>query len=199
MAFQESHKALHLNPKLNEILAEAHKRMDHGLEALKKELSSVRTGRAHVDLLTPVVVNYYGTPTPLNQLATVSSPDPQMLLVTPYDRSQVKEVEKAIVAAGIGLNAVAEGALIRVSVPPLTEERRKDLTKHVRKVGEEARVAIRAVRRDINDKIKKLEKDKEISQDEEKTVIASIQTETDAHIKGIDEMLQKKEKEVMTV
>jgi ribosome recycling factor len=196
---QESHKALHLNPKLNEIHAEARKRMDHGAEGLKKELSSVRTGRAHVDLLTPVVVNYYGTPTPLHQLATVSAPDPQMLLITPYDRSQVKEVEKAIVAAGLGLNAIADGAIIRVNVPPLTEERRKDLTKHVRKVGEEARVAIRGVRRDINEKIKKLEKGKEISQDEEKTVIASIQVETDAHIRGIDEMVQKKEKEVMTV
>jgi len=196
---QESHKALRLNPKLNDVQSEAHKRMDHGVEALKKELSSVRTGRAHVDLLTPVVVNYYGTPTPLSQLATVSAPDPQMLLVTPYDRSQVKEVEKAIVAAGLGLNAIADGSIIRVNVPPLTEERRKDLTKHVRKVGEEARVAIRAVRRDINDKIKKLEKGKEISQDEEKTVIASIQTETDAHIKHIDEFVQKKEKEVMTV
>lgn len=196
---QESHKALRLNPKLNEIQSEAAKRMDHGIDALKKELSSVRTGRAHVDLLTPVVVNYYGTTTPLNQLATVTAPDPQMLLVTPYDRSQVKEVEKAIVAAGLGLNAVADGSLIRVNVPPLTEERRKELTKHVRRVGEEARVAIRAVRRDINEKIKKLEKSKEVSQDEEKTTIATIQTVTDAHIAGIDKMVEQKEKEVMTV
>jgi len=196
---QESHKALHLNPKLNEIQGEARKRMDHGVESLKKDLSSVRTGRAHVDLLTPVVVNYYGTPTPLNQLATVSSPDPQMLLVTPYDRSQVKEVEKAIVAADLGLNATADGAIIRVNVPPLTEERRKEMTKHVRTAGETARVAIRGIRRDENDKIKKLEKAKEISQDEEKQAIAAIQTETDGHIKTIDELLLKKEKEVMTV
>jgi len=196
---QESHKALHMNPKLNEIQADTRKRMDHGLDTLKKDLSSVRTGRAHVDLLTPVVVNYYGTPTPLSQLATVSSPDPQMLLVTPYDRSQVKEVEKAIVAADLGLNAMADGAIIRVQVPPLTEERRKEMTKHVRKAGEETRVAIRAIRRDSNEKIKKLEKDKEVSQDEEKTAIGLIQAETDTHIKTVDELVQKKEKEVMTV
>lgn len=188
-----------MNPKLDQIQADAKKRMDQGIEVLKKELASVRTGRAHADLLMPVVVNYYGTPTPLNQLATVSAPDPQMLLVTPYDRSQVKEVEKAIAAAGLGLNPAADGALIRVKVPPLTEERRKEMTKHVRTVGENARVAIRNIRRDENEKIKKLEKGKEISQDEEKTAITAIQTATDGHIKTIDELVQKKEKEVMTV
>jgi ribosome recycling factor len=146
-----------------------------------------------------VVVNYYGTPTPLNQLATVSSPDPQLLLVTPFDRSQVKEVEKAIVAADLGLNPSTEGGLIRVRVPPLTEERRKDMTKHVRKVGEDARVSLRNVRRDSNEKTKKLEKAKEISQDEEKTAMTAIQTETDTHIKTVDDLVAKKEKEVMTV
>ena len=196
---QESHKALNMNPKLNEIQADTNKRMNHCVETLKKELSSVRTGRAHVDLLTPVVVNYYGTPTPLNQLATVTSPDPQMLLVTPFDRSQIKEVEKAIVAADLGLTPSAEGGMIRVRVPPLTEERRKDMTKHVRKVGEDARVALRNVRRDSNEKIKKLEKGKEISQDEEKTAMAAVQTQTDAHIKTVDDLVGKKEKEVMTV
>jgi ribosome recycling factor len=196
---QESHKPLTMNPKLNELHAEAHKRMVHSVDALKKDLASVRTGRANVDQLTPVIVNYYGTPTPLNQLATVTSPDPQTLLVTPYDRSQVKEVEKAIVSSDLGLGASADGALIRVRVPPLTEERRKEMTKHVRKSGEEARVAVRNVRRDSNEKVKKMEKAKEISQDEEKSAIAAIQVETDAQIKSIDELVQKKEKEVMTV
>lgn len=188
-----------MNPKVTEIQTETRKRMDHGIDALKKELAGVRTGRAHVDLLTPVVVQYYGTPTPLNQLATVSAPDPQTLLITPFDRSQIKEVEKAIVAADLGLNPSTEGGLIRVRVPPLSEERRKDMTKHVKKVGEEARVAARNVRRDANEKIKKLEKGKEISQDEEKTAMTAIQTETDTHIKAIDDLVAKKEKEVMTV
>jgi ribosome recycling factor len=188
-----------MNPKLTEIQAEAKKRMDQGLDALKKDLSSVRTGRAHTDLLTPVVVNYYGTMTPLAQLATITSPDPQTLLVTPYDKSQSKEVEKAISVADLGLTASSDGGLIRVRVPPLTEERRKDMTKHVRTSGENTRVAIRNIRRDENDKIKKLEKGKEISQDEEKDAMAVIQTETDAHIKIVDDLVQKKEKEVMTV
>jgi len=188
-----------MNPKVTGLQADTHKRMDHGVDALKKELAGVRTGRAHVDLLTPVVVQYYGTATPLNQVATVSAPDPQTLLITPFDRSQIKEVEKAIMAADLGLNPAAEGGLIRVRVPPLSEERRKEMTKHVKKVGEEARIAVRNVRRDSNEKIKKLEKGKEISQDEEKTAMAAIQTETDAHIKLIDELVAKKEKEVMTV
>jgi ribosome recycling factor len=188
-----------MNPKVTEVQTDTRKRMDHQLDSLKKDLSSVRTGRAHVDLLTPVVVNYYGTPTPLNQVATITSPDPQNLLVTPFDRSQIKEVEKAIVAADLGLSPSAEGGLIRVRVPPLTEERRKDMTKHVKKVGEDARVAVRNVRRDANEKIKKLEKGKEISQDEEKQAMTAIQTETDSHIKTIDDLVGKKEKEVMTV
>jgi ribosome recycling factor len=188
-----------MNPKVTEIQADTRKRMDHGVEALKKDLAGVRTGRAHVDLLTPVVVQYYGTSTPLNQLATVSAPDPQTLLITPFDRSQIKEVEKAIVAADLGLNPSTEGGLIRVRVPPLSEERRKDMTKHVKHAGEEARVAMRNVRRDSNEKIKKLEKGKEISQDEEKHAMTAIQTETDTHIKLIDEQVAKKEKEVMTV
>jgi len=188
-----------MHAKVTEIQGETRKRMNHGVEALRKELASVRTGRAHVDLLMPVVVNYYGTPTPLNRLASVTAPDAQTLLITLFDRSQAKDVEKAIVEADLGLNPVAEGGVIRIRVPPLTEERRKELTKHVKKVGEDAQIAVRNVRRDSNEKIKKLEKGKEISQDEEKAGIAAIQSETDAHVKAIDEAVTKKEKEVMTV
>jgi ribosome recycling factor len=188
-----------MNPKVTEVQTDTKKRMDQGLDALKKELGAVRTGRAHAELLSPVVVEYYGTATPLNQLATVQAIDPQTLQVTPFDRSQLKEVEKAISAANLGLTPSADGGTIRVRVPVLTEERRKDLAKHVKKVGEDARVAVRNVRRDANEKVKKLEKGKEISQDEEKQGTAAIQTETDAHIKLIDDLVQKKEKEVLTV
>lgn len=181
------------------IQADAHKKMTHSVEVVKKELAAVRTGRAHAEILAPVQVNYYGTPTPLNQLATVNAPEPQLIVVTVFDRSQTKEVEKAIQSAGLGLNPITEGNVIRVPVPPLTEERRKEMVKRVHKLGEDGKVAIRNVRREANDKLAKMEKNKELSKDEHKMALDRIQMETDNHIKAIDDLMQKKEKELMHV
>jgi ribosome recycling factor len=173
--------------------------MDHTIEVLKRDLAAVRTGRASPGLLNPVHVNYYGTPTPLHQIASIAAPDAQLLTVTPYDKSIVKEVEKAIAASDLGFNPQVDGHLIRIPVPPLSEERRKELVKHVHKMGEEGKIAMRNIRRDANEKIKRLEKDKHISQDDERRAQEQIQQETDAHTKKIDELIKSKEKELMTV
>jgi ribosome recycling factor len=181
------------------IQADAHKRMDHSVEIIKKELGAVRTGRANSEMLSPVMVDYYGTTTPLNQLATIQTHDAQLIVVTVFDRSQAKEVEKAIQAAGLGLNPIGEGNVIRVPVPPLTEDRRKEMVKRIHKLGEDGKVAIRNVRREANDKLGKMEKSKELSKDEHKSAQDKVQLETDNHIKAIDEAMQKKEKELMHV
>ena len=182
-----------------EVQDESNRKMDHTLELLKAELASVRTGRASTDILNPIMVDYYGTPTPLNQMATLATPDAQLITVTPFDKSIIKDVEKAILAADLGLNPASDGNLIRVPVPVLTEERRRDLVKHVKKLGEDGKIAIRNIRRDANEKLKAKEKDKEISQDEEKMSHDKIQTVTDNHVKAIDEMVKEKEKDLMTV
>lgn len=184
---------------LEDIHAELHRKMDHTVEVIQEELSAVRTGRASGDFLKPVMVEYYGTPTPLMQLAGIATPDSQLITVTPYDPSAGKAIEKAINAAGLGLNASFEGGIVRVPVPVLTEERRKDLVKHVHKLAEDGRIAIRNLRREANDAVKKLEKNKDISQDDERRAEEQIQQETDAHIKRIDEMMKHKEEELMTV
>ncbi len=182
-----------------EIQADTQKRMGQSVDMLKRELASVRTGRANIDLLTSVQVSYYGTMTPIQQLANITTPDSQLIVVTPYDRSQIKEVEKAIAAADLGLHPITEGGLIRVPIPLLTEERRKELVKHIHRLGEDARVAVRNVRHESNNRVKKLGKNKEISQDEEKQAETKIQVETDAHIKAIDDLIKKKEKDLLTV
>ena len=184
---------------LAEIEAEANKKMDHTLELLKKNLDAVRTGRASSDILNPISVDYYGTLTPLNQLATINTPDPQMITVTPFDKSVIKDIEKSILSSDLGLNPSSDGNIIRVPIPILTEERRKELVKHVKKLGEDGKIAIRNIRRDSNDKLKKLEKDKEISQDQEKFAHDEIQKVTDTHVKNIDELVKNKETDLMTV
>jgi ribosome recycling factor len=184
---------------IEEIRGDTRKKMDHTLEMLKRDLTAVRTGRANPGLLNPVMVNYYGTHTPLNQIASIATPDPQLLTVQPYDKSIVKDVEKAIASSDLGFNPQVDGTLIRVPIPPLTEERRKELVKHVHKMGEDSKVALRNIRRDANDKLKKLEKDKKVSQDEERRAQEQIQQETDGHTKKIDEIIKSKEKELMTV
>ena len=184
---------------VEDVEADAGRRMHQTVEMARKDLVSVRTGRASANLLDPVRVNYYGTPTPLNQLATLNTPDPQLITITPFDRSTVKDIEKAILASGLGLNPSSDGTLIRVPIPVLTEERRKEMVKHVKKLGEERKIAIRNIRRDSNDHLKKMEKNKEISQDQEKDAHAVIQAETDKNIKAIDEMVNSKEKELLTV
>ena len=184
---------------LDEIQKEMRRKMKHTLEVVVEELAAVRTGRASGDLLNTVMVDYYGTLTPLPQLATVNAPDSQLLLVTPYDPSSVKAIEKAINGAGMGLNSTADGSSIRVPIPILTEERRKEMVKHVRKLGEDGRVAVRNLRRDSNEQIKKLEKEKEVSQDEARDAMDAVQKDTDGHIKKLDELIKQKETDLMTV
>lgn len=174
-------------------------KMEHTLGGLSHDLAAVRTGRASPGLLNPVMVSYYGTPTPINQVASVATPDPQLITITPYDKSIAKDIEKAIAASDLGLNPSVDGGLVRVPIPVLTEERRKELVKHVKKMGEECKIALRNIRRDANDKVKKLEKDKSISEDEEHNAHAKIQSETDDNVKKVDELIKSKEKDLMTV
>ncbi|MFZ5693355.1 MAG: ribosome recycling factor [Pseudomonadota bacterium] len=175
------------------------RRMEGSLNVLRKELSGLRTGRANANLLEPVQVDAYGTHMPLSQLATVSVPEPRMLSVQVWDRSMVHAVEKAITAANLGLNPQTEGQVIRLRVPELNEERRKELVKVAHKYAEAARVAVRHVRRDGIDVIKKLEKDHQISKDDHDRYSAEIQKATDQAIHDIDQLLATKEKEILTV
>lgn len=174
-------------------------RMEQAVEVLKKEFAGLRTGRAHTSLLDPVVVDAYGSSVPLNQVANVSVPEPRMLVVNVWDRSMAKAVEKSIRDAGLGLNPAAEGQSIRVPIPPLTEERRAELSKVAAKYTENARVAIRNVRRDGMDTLKRMEKDGAISQDEHRGYSTEVQQLTDDAIKAVDEALKHKEQEIMQV
>jgi ribosome recycling factor len=175
------------------------RRMDGALEALKKEFAGLRTGRASTSLLDPVMVDAYGSSMPLAQCGTVSAPEPRMLVVQVWDRGLVKPVEKAIRDAGLGLNPQSDGQTVRVPIPDLNEERRRELTKVAAKYTEQAKVAVRNVRRDGIDALKKMEKDGEISQDEHRKHQTEIQTLTDDMIKKIDESLAQKEKEILQV
>ena len=174
-------------------------RMDATIEVLKKEFAGLRTGRAHTSLLDPVMIEAYGSAMPLNQVANVSVPEPRMLTVQVWDRGMTKAVEKAIRDAGLGLNPAAEGQTIRVPIPPLNEERRVELTKVAGKYAEHARVAIRNVRRDGMDHLKRMEKDGQISQDEHKKHNTEIQSVTDDAVKSVDDALHHKEQEIMQV
>ena len=174
-------------------------RMDRAVSALKEEFSGLRTGRANVGLLDPVQVEAYGSTAPLNSVAAISVPEPRMISVNVWDKSMVGPVEKAIRAAGLGLNPIVDGQTLRIPIPPLTEERRKDLVKLAGKYAEQQKIAVRNVRRDANDDLKKAEKASEISQDEQKKMEAEVQKDTDAAIKRIDETLKAKEVEIMQV
>ena len=171
--------------------------MEAVIEDFKRKLSNVRTGRATVGILDPVVVDYYGTPTPLNQMASVAVPEPQLLTVQPWDISQLGAVEKAILAANLGLNPSNDGKVVRVPIPSLTEERRKELSKIVHKYAEEGRNGVRQVRRDANDKLKKLLKDSTISEDDERRSLDEVQKITDQHVAMIDELQKKKDSELL--
>jgi ribosome recycling factor len=181
------------------IIADARKRMDSAVEDARKKLTSVRTGRASVGLLDNVTVEYYGSEMPLNQLATIHAPEPTLLTVQPFDPTQLAGIEKAIRGSDLGLNPSNDGKLIRVPIPTLTEERRRQMAKVVHDIAEEHRTAIRNVRRDANDHLKKLLKDKTISEDEEKGALDQVQKATDQHIAKISEVADHKEKEIMTV
>ena len=174
-------------------------RMDRAVQALREEFSGLRTGRANAGLLEPVQVEAYGSMSPLHSVAAISVPEPRMISVSVWDKSMVTPVEKAIRAAGLGLNPIVDGQTLRIPVPPLTEERRKDLAKLAGKYAEQQKIAVRNVRRDANDDLKKAEKASEISQDEQKKMEAEVQKDTDAAIKRIDETLKAKEVEIMQV
>ena len=166
---------------------------------LKEELATVRAGRANAALVDKVMVDYYGTPTPLKALANISVPEPRTLLITPFDPKSIHEIEKAINVANIGINPVNDGKVVRLQIPQVTEERRKELTKTVKKMGEDTKVAVRNLRRDANDKVKKLEKAGEYTEDDVKETLDEIQKLTDKSIKEIDDIVADKEKEIMEV
>jgi ribosome recycling factor len=174
-------------------------KMARSIEAFKKDLGKIRTGRASFSLLDGIKVDYYGTPTPLPQVGTLSVPESRMITVTPWDTKMVGPIEKAIQASGLGLNPSNDGKMVRIPIPPLTEERRKDLVKVVKKMAEEARIAVRNIRRESLEKVKEKEKKKEISEDEMKRWQDRVQKETDSHVKKIDEILKTKEQEIMEV
>ncbi len=174
-------------------------KMARSIESFRKELGKIRTGRASFSLLDGIKVDYYGTPTPLQQVGTLSVPESRMITITPWDAKMAGSIEKAVRASGLGLNPASDGKVVRIPIPPLTEERRKDLVKVVRKMAEDARIAVRNIRRDSIDRIKEREKNKEISEDEMKRYQDRVQKETDSYIRKIDEILKAKEQEIMEV
>ncbi|KAF0825823.1 ribosome recycling factor [Cytobacillus firmus] len=182
-----------------QVIADAKERMTKAISAYTRELASIRAGKANASLLDRITVDYYGAPTPVNQLAGVSAPEARLLVITPYDKSILGEIEKAILKSDIGLNPSNDGSVIRLAIPQLTEERRKELVKVVKKESEEAKVAIRNVRRDANDDLKKLEKNGEITEDDLRGFSDDIQKLTDDHISKIDELTKEKEKEILAV
>lgn len=184
---------------INDIKKDAESRMHKSIDALKSELTKLRTGRAHTSLLDHVTVDYYGNPTPLNQVASVTVSDARTLSVVPWEKNMVQVVEKAIITSDLGLNPAVSGMNIRVPLPPLTEERRKDLIKVVRQEGENARVAIRNIRRDANNDLKTLNKDKEITDDELHKAEDDMQKLTDKFIKEIETILSAKEKDLLEI
>ena len=184
---------------IKEYLAEAEERMNKSAEALKRELATLRAGRATPALLDKIQVDYYGAMTPLNQMANISAPESRMLLIQPWDKGAMKGIEKAILASDLGLTPTNDGTVIRIAIPQLTEERRKELVKIVRKKSEDAKVAVRNIRRDLNDEIKKLEKNHEVSEDDAKNGLDDAQKLTEKSIKKLDEITAAKEKAKMNL
>jgi ribosome recycling factor len=184
---------------INEVKSTMQDKMDKAIQVLKRDLMSLRAGRANPALLDKVVVDYYGSPTPVNQLANISTPDPRTLYIQPWDKSAVAQIEKSILKSELGLTPNNDGAAIRISIPPLTEERRAELVKVARKMGEEAKVAIRNVRREANDELKKLEKSGEVNEDSSRRGQDDIQKVTDQFVKEIDKVVADKEKEIMEI
>jgi len=180
-------------------IAQIRKRMEKAIDDIRKELASIRTGRASISILDSIQVEYYGVPTPISQVAQLATPDPTLVTVQPYDVSLVGPIEKSIRASDLGLNPSNDGRLIRIPIPALTEERRKQLAKHVHKVLEEHRTAVRNIRRDGNEHLKKMLKDKAISEDDEKNGLAEVQKLTDDYIHKLEEVAKKKEQEILTV
>lgn len=184
---------------MKEVQNKLQQQMDKTIEALKFEFSTIRAGRANAQMLDKIRVDYYGTPTPINQVGSISVPEPRTLMISAWDKSAMKEIEKAIRNSDLGLNPTNDGEVIRINVPALTEERRKDLCKQAKKASEEFKVRVRNERRDANDKLKKLEKEGEITEDELKKAQDNVQKMTDKYIKEIDVLLDAKEKDIMAV
>ena len=184
---------------IDDILKDLHREIDSTADKLKKEFSRVRTGRASAALFDGIFVDYYGARTPLIQLATINAPEARLIVITPYDRQAIGEIEKAIKGSDLGLNPINDGKLVRVPIPDLTEERRRDLVKHVKKIAEEFRVSMRNHRRDANEMLKELLKQKEIAEDDHRHAHDKVQTLTDDGIKKIDVILKAKEEEIMAV
>lgn len=184
---------------IQELRKKTNERMQTSIEALKKKFASVRTGRASLSLLDGLSVDYYGTPTPLQQVASLSLPDSRQIAIQPWEQKLIPEIEKAIMKSDLGLTPMNDGKLIRINIPALNEERRKQLVKVVRKEAEDAKVAVRNIRRDVNEDLKKLEKEKHVSEDEIKKEHDEVQKITDSFVKKVDELLEHKEKEIMEV
>ncbi|MDA2931977.1 ribosome recycling factor [Nitrospinae bacterium AH-259-F20] len=182
-----------------EVFEDVSSRMGASIEHLSRQLGAIRTGRASLALLEPIQVDYYGTPTPLNQIATLAVPESRLITIQPWDPASIGDIEKAILRSDLGLTPVNDGKLIRVSIPPLTEERRLELVKVVKQKAEEKRIAIRNIRREGNERLKAKEKDKSVSEDDYHKGLARTQKITDENIKRVDEMAEQKEKEVMEV
>jgi ribosome recycling factor len=184
---------------VNDVLKELQASLDKAIDALKRDLGKVRTGRASVSILDGIRVEYYGTPTPLNQIASLNVPDPRLITIKPWEKSLIPEIERTIRASQLGLNPSSDGEIVRLPMPPLTEERRKELVKMVRRLAEEAKVALRGARRDANEMLKEFQKEKEITEDEEKQGLKKVQDATDAAVVKVDEIVAKKEKEILEV
>lgn len=182
-----------------QIILDAEARMEKAVEATAKDFSSIRTGRASPSLLDNIQIDYYGTKSPIKQVATITTPEPRLLVIQPWDKTIIKEIEKAITRSDLGLNPNSDKNVIRLTIPELTEERRQSLAKHVRKLAEDGRNAIRNIRRDANNSIKKLEKSSEISEDESRMRQDEIQEITDMYIEEIDELLKAKEEELLEI
>ena len=184
---------------VDDVNSDLKSRIESTLDALRKEFSRIRTGRANLSILDGIRVDYYGSPTPLSGVANMTVADPRLIVVRPWDRKMVPAIDRALREANIGINPVSDGEIIRLPIPQLTEERRRDIVKQVKVKGEEHKVAVRNVRRDANDMLKEYQKDGEITEDELKKALERVQKETDAGIQSIDELVAKKEKEVMEV
>ena len=184
---------------MSEIIQDTKSRMKKSIENLSRELANISAGRANSNLLNGVNVDYYGAPTPVQQLASINVPEARLLVISPYDKTSVADIEKAIIAANLGVNPTSDGEVIRITVPALTEERRKELVKNVKKIGEDAKVSIRNIRRDINDQLKKDEKNGDITEDDLRSQTEDVQKVTDNSIKEIDNLVDEKEKDIMSV
>ncbi|MCG2180478.1 ribosome recycling factor [Staphylococcus epidermidis] len=184
---------------MSDIIKDTKSRMQKSIDNLSRELANISAGRANSNLLNGVTVDYYGAPTPVQQLASINVPEARLLVVSPYDKTSVADIEKAIIAANLGVNPTSDGEVIRISVPALTEERRKELVKEVKKIGEDAKVSIRNIRRDINDQLKKDEKNGDITEDDLRSQTDDVQKATDNSIKDIDQLVADKEKDIMSV